>query len=142
MQKICIICGKEFVPHEKLSGIQKCCSKECSKENGRRSCKKYMNMPENKKKYRELYQKRTKNNTLCRICGKPTVATNTTHKPFYHEECLVDEAIEIIKAGRKLTNLQYNRLYIKGYSMKELRNIMIERINEGEENENETGCAI
>lgn len=131
MQKTCIICGATFTPHKNLINRQKCCSPECSVKNRYEINKRWNNKPETIEKQRAKRKERTKYKTLCKICGKPTEAVCTAHKPHYHDECLVNEAIEIIKSGNKLTTTQYNRLFLRGYTLKYIAEIIKERENIG-----------
>lgn len=127
MQKICVICGKTFIPRFNMNKRQICCSRECSKMHYRNQARLYQQSEKAKIKHREWYRNYTKNKTLCRICGKPTVAVNTPNKPLYHTECVVNEAIELIKNRCKLTKVQRNRLYLLGYTIADIKEIIRER---------------
>lgn len=120
MTKQCIICGKEFEPRYNLSNRQKCCSRECSKERKKIYCKNYSRTEKGLQRHRDRYKEHTKNHTLCRICGKPTVAEFTRNKPHYHEECVVNDCVETLSNGGKLSRAQYQRLYARGYLMREI----------------------
>lgn len=126
MQKTCKICGATFVPHNR----QLCCSPECSIKNRYAINKRYQNKPENVEKRHKKYRECTKGNTVCKLCGKPTEAGYTNYKPHYHDECIINEAIEIIKSGQNLTDTQYSRLFQRGYTIGYIREI----IKESEEN--------
>lgn len=126
-ERVCKICGALFVPHKNLINRQLCCSSECSIKNRYEINKRWNSNPETIERRHRIYRERTKHKTLCKICGKPTVAEDTTHKPQYHTECVVNEAVEIIKAGQKLTETQYNRLYSRGYTMRDIKRIARER---------------
>jgi hypothetical protein len=130
MQKNCIICGAPFVPHKNLKNRQKCCSPECSIKNRYEINKRWNSKPENIERQHRIYQERTKNLVVCKICGKPTEAVYPSHRTHYHDECIINEAIEIIKSGNKLTQTQYNRLFLRGYTLKYITEIM----RESEEN--------
>jgi hypothetical protein len=129
MQKKCIICGATFVPHKNLINRQLCCSLECSIKNRYEINKRWNNKPENIERRHRIYQERTKNLVVCKICGKPTEAVYSSHRTHYHDECIINEAIEIIKSGNKLTRTQYNRLFLRGYTLKYIAEIMEEREN-------------
>jgi hypothetical protein len=129
MQKKCIICGKTFIPHKNLINRQLCCSPECSAKNRYEINKRWKNKPENIERRHRIYQERTKDKTVCELCGKPTEAVYTPHRTHYHDECIINEAIEIIKSGNKLTQTQYNRLFLRGYTLKYIAEIMKEREN-------------
>jgi hypothetical protein len=129
MQKTCIICGASFVPHKNLINRQLCCSPECSVKNRYEINKRWNSNPETVEKRRAKYKERTKDKTVCKICGKPTEAVYSSHRTHYHDECIINEAIEIIKSGNKLTQTQYNRLFLRGYTLKYIAEIMREREN-------------
>lgn len=131
MQKTCIICGKTFIPHKNLKNRQKCCSKECSEKNRYEINKRWNNNPETVEKRRAKYKERTKDKTVCKICGKPTEAVHSSYRQHFHDGCIINEAIEIIKSGNKLTPTQYNRLFLRGYTLKYIAEIMRERENIG-----------
>lgn len=126
-EKICIICNKPFEPYPPTAYKQICCSKECGRKRRLEMQREYEKTDRALQKHREWYRKRTENKTLCKICEKPTVAENTAHKPQYHTECVVNEAIEIYKSGQILTDAQYLRLYNRGYTMRDIKRIARER---------------
>lgn len=123
MQRNCKICGKEFTPHNR----QLCCSPECSVKNRYQINKRWCSKPENIERRHRKYRERTKDSVVCKICGKPTEAVYTSHRTHYHDECIINEAIEIIKAGNKLTDTQYSRLFQRGYTIEYIREIIKER---------------
>jgi hypothetical protein len=127
MQKKCIMCGKPFEPYAPLKNKQICCSKECGRMRRLEMQREYEKTGKMKKYRAEYYKERTKNKTLCGICGKPTVAEDTTHKPQYHLECILNESIEAYKSGQILTDAQYLRLYSRGYTMRDIKRIVRER---------------
>lgn len=127
MQRTCKICGALFTPHNR----QLCCSPECSVKNRYEINKRWNSKPETIERRHRKYKERTKDKTVCKICGKPTENVYTSHRPHYHDECLVNEAIEIIKSGNKLTQTQYNRLFLRGYTLKYIAEIIRERETNG-----------
>jgi hypothetical protein len=131
MQKTCIICGALFTPHKNLINRQLCCSLECSIKNRYEINKRWNSKPETIERRHRKYRERTKDSVVCKICGKPTEAVYTSHRTHYHDECIINEAIEIIKLGNKLTPAQYNRLFLRGYTLKYIAEIMRERENIG-----------
>lgn len=122
----CKICGKEFTPIQRLSGgYQKTCSPECCKENARRITREYATNPYVKKIRRKKYLERTKNKTVCKICGKPTtVPSGGRYKPQYHLDCLLSEAIKMIEDGKPFTPAQYGRLKTRGYPVRWIKRFM------------------
>lgn len=126
MQKICIICGKTFIPHKNLKNRQKCCSPECSIKNRYEINKRWNSKPETIERRHRKYRERTKDSVVCKICGEPTEAVYSSHRQHFHDECIINEAIEIIKSGKKLSASQYNRLFLRGYTLKHIAEIMRE----------------
>jgi hypothetical protein len=112
-----------------LKNRQKCCSKECSIKNRYEINKRWNNKTENIERRHRKYRERTKDSVVCKICGKPTEAVYSSHRTHYHDECIINEAIEIIKSGDKLTITQYNRLFQRGYTLKYITEIMRESEN-------------
>lgn len=127
MQKTCIVCGKSFEPYPTTAYKQICCSKECGRIRRLQRQMEWQKTDIGLQKYREWYRKRTVNKTLCGICGKPTKAEDTTHKSHFHTECVINEAVEVYKAGQILTDAQYLRLYNRGYTMRDIKRIARER---------------
>lgn len=126
MQKTCIICGKTFIPHKNLINRQLCCSPECSIKNRYEINKRWNSKPETIERRHRKYRERTKDSVVCKICGKPTEAVCSSHRQHFHDECIINEAIEIIKSGKKLSASQYNRLFLRGYTLKHIAEIMRE----------------
>lgn len=118
----CIVCDKEFDAVVRMSGVvQRCCSSECRKEHKRKRAHAYNTDPYNRKKQNLLYKDKTQNRTVCKLCGKPTVATDGRYRSHFHDECLLKDAVETIKSGKKFTSLQYSRLNYRGYSVKDIK---------------------
>lgn len=84
MNKICIICNKEFTPN---SANQKCCCKECSEQL-------------KKQRYKENYVHKQRQPKTCLICNKEFVPTNNGQK-FCCKECK-----EIFYNNKKQTEYQ------------------------------------
>lgn len=122
--KKCVICDAEFTPAMPNNAKRQiCCSPECSKEHNRRLAKERQATDKYRKHAKELYKKRSENHTLCRLCGKPTISGPTGWKSHYHDECILDDCAKTIKSGRKLTKTQYNRMYTRGYTLDDLKEV-------------------
>lgn len=121
MIKKCVICGKAFTPRYNLEKSQKLCGDPvCIKEYRKKYRKEYNK--ENTQRRKNLYVKKHQYTTKCKICGMPTKYNEITHgRPQYHEECVVLDCLETLKAGEKLTSAQVNRLYARGFEVKELK---------------------
>lgn len=95
--KICIICNKEFTP---TSANQKCCCKECSKENQKRY---YQIHKEDYIKRNKIYkQNKPKKTKTCVFCGKKFIVANNL-------KCCSDECRI---AYRKQQKYEYNKRYL------------------------------
>lgn len=130
MTKKCIICGAEFEPRYNLHKTQKCCSRECGKEHRRKNQREfYRNNAEYYRQHqREQRRRLTVNDTKCRLCGEPTTPSTTTgYKPHYHEECIIEDCLDALRQGRRLTGAQYQRANQRGLTLKELHEILAER---------------
>jgi len=112
MTKNCKICEKEFETNNRR---KVCCSAKCADINKRIITKQWNEL------HSRDYQRNRKNGcTLCRICGKPI--HRDVHKrstATMHDDCVYKESAEILKAGKKLTDAQVQRLYARGYTIKE-----------------------
>jgi hypothetical protein len=99
MTKTCEICGKEFEAHH---GRCKYCSDDCRAE---------MSEIYRKKELKKSLVKRHKNPKVvnCKFCGEP-VAPHFTEKgnrmcrKHYHDECVINECIKVIKRGERYDN--------------------------------------
>jgi hypothetical protein len=130
MTKKCIICGAEFEPRYNLHKTQKCCSRECGKELRRKNQREfYRNNTEYYKQKSHAYRlKKFADSTLCRLCGEPTTPSAATgYKPHYHEECIIEDCLDALRQGRRLTGAQYQRANQRGLTLKELHEILAER---------------
>lgn len=127
--KKCVICGKEYEPYAGQETRQKTCSPECRQ--------KYKSMYSNEYKKREYVKRASRirmrkaieGRTKCRICGKPIFrdwelgrSTKTMH-----DECVFADIQETIQSGSELSNAQIQRLYARGYTLKEFRKEMREQ---------------
>lgn len=78
---------------------------------------------ENQQKY---LSRKLKHPTVCRICGKPVAPCYLPNKRLsskrYHEDCIVNSAIQSIAAGTKTM-----RAVSHGFTRTELLKIMEER---------------
>lgn len=128
MTKKCIICGAEFEPRYNLHKTQKCCSRECSKECTRRWNVDYIRRADVIQKNKERRRRLPINDTKCRLCGEPTTPSAATgYKPHYHEECIIEDCLDTLRQGRRLTSAQYQRANQRGLTLKELHEILAER---------------
>lgn len=119
MARKCVICGNEFEPH---SSIQVRCSAECTKQYRRQYNREYNRSDRYRNREKGKYRKRTKESTLCKICGKPTAYNEWTHgRKRLHERCVLEQCIPKLKNGEKLTDAEELRLRSFGYSIRELR---------------------
>lgn len=128
--KTCVICNKQFTPSKYTPNRQICCSKECSKSlNHMRRTQNYAN---NKDRFAMLRRQKQKieGKIKCKLCGKPTWQVDTNYTRHFHEECVVNDAIDTITAGGKLTADQRNRLYSFGYAASDIKELVQERIEE------------
>lgn len=113
MQKQCVICGQLFTPY--LPTRQRTCSPECRKTDQLN----YRHSDIYKQKRKAQYRK--KHVALCRICGRPIDCTKLSRPVHMHDECLFDECKRTLNAGKRLSELQRNRLASRGYTITEFR---------------------
>ena len=106
IKKQCIVCGKEI----EVANSRYClCSDECRKKRTYELNKKYMSDPVIHERHRlqsmKSYRRRAKI-IPCKICGNPVPPSSSggrlSHK-YYHEECVVKEALQAIAEGGKST---------------------------------------
>ena len=124
-KKICIICGAEFEPRYNLVKTQKCCSLQCSREH----YKHYVYDDETRKWYRRK-KRRNNREVLCKICGQPTIASESGRKRHYHESCIIQDCINTILQNKFLSKNQLNRIYTLGYATADIRKMAKECKNE------------
>lgn len=120
MIKECIICGSKFEPKPHLQKRQKCCCKECSKKHSRQlNIEWSIANKERKNQWRRKW--REKNNPcLCRICGKVMTRTFFNEKSTMHEQCILNEALSVLRRFEKLTRQQKKKLYNHGFTLTEV----------------------
>ena len=106
IKKQCIVCGKEI---EVVNSRYCLCSDECRKKRRAELEMKYSSDPVIVERRRIQSRERSRKNAkiiLCKICGKPVPPSDTggrlSHK-YYHEECVVKEALQAIAEGGKST---------------------------------------
>lgn len=118
MINVCKICGAEFDAAQRNHTI---CSDACRKINQKQYAQEYAcaNYEQKRRRERKHYYKN--HNVKCRLCGKPTPAERSGYRKRYHEECIVKDAIDAILNGQKLHANQLNRLYARGYTVTEIR---------------------
>lgn len=121
MTKICIICGKPFTPVLRHATRQITCSPECRAIY--RS--EYNKTPEFRARARERGRRRS--NTLCLICGKrivrdPTACVDKLSTSRMHDTCVFKDCAKTILNHQILSRAQAERLYYRGYTIKEFKN--------------------
>ena len=116
----CKICGNMFESDDKR---YKCCSAKCSKINQLQHIKRWYKEHkdeerERKREYKRQHYVKNPNQTphYCRICGETIRWTNTKH-PVMHDECVFNEIIKCVNAGKKLKESQYQQLIVRGYEL-------------------------
>lgn len=62
----------------------------------------------------------------CKICGK-AIGGNVDPRTSIHENCAINDVIETIIKGESITTVQLCRIYRRGYTVGELREIAKER---------------
>ena len=123
--KKCIICGAEFEPYYALRSRQKTCgSKECMRLRNLRQNKVYYSIEENKDR-QKFMQRVRRSKAVCRICGEKIERNHDIHhrasNSTMHDSCVIRDAMETIAKGEKLNSTQVQRLYQRGYTVKEIR---------------------
>lgn len=126
MIKQCPICGKEFNARQRNYVY---CSRECGRIGNYEHHRKYHS--DNLEHCRQLTLKSQRKNAkpmICKICGKivPKYIRNG-HIAWrsYHEQCVVDKALEAVKNGAKYTDKDIIRAKnVFNYSMSELKEIV------------------
>jgi hypothetical protein len=122
--KQCVICGKDFEPKVHPGAKkQKCCCKECSNINNRKLVDKYQMT--HKKEIAEQAKRRRKP-VICKICNKPITRNESGRFPRIHESCIIADCIETMKNHKKLNDLQRSRVYGKGITIAEIKELMRE----------------
>jgi hypothetical protein len=112
MTKNCKICKKEFETNNRR---KVCCCSKCADINKRIITKQWNEL------HGTDYQRKKRNGcSLCRICGEPM--HRDVHKrstATMHDECVYSDCMKVLKEGKKLSNTQIQRLYTRGYTLKE-----------------------
>lgn len=97
--KKCEVCGKSFeFDHTR----RKYCSKECFKKG----------ICAMKKEWRKEHLPYQPKVIYCQICGKPVEAelgAVSISRPKMHEICIINDIVDTIKQGKKLSGTQINR---------------------------------
>lgn len=72
-----------------------------------------------RKERRDYARKQTNGKTICRLCGRPVyrIYSEGSKKPAMHDECVYDDCIDTLKAGKFLDHKQRSRLYSRGYTI-------------------------
>lgn len=121
MEKICIMCGKPFIPVARHSRVQRTCGPECRKQYNNEKSRIRQQDPEFRvKKLKYYYDTHT---IHCLICGKPIdrifIDGKLVAKPRLHDECVYANCRNTLLCGKKLDHVQQLRLASKGYGVKE-----------------------
>lgn len=114
----CILCGKEFNPYNSRHIY---CSKECCySETLRKKSEEYYECEDVRRK-KKIYE-RKRSTCYCKICNKPIkrVFIHDHEKTQMHDECIIKDCVETLKAGKKLSTCQRQRLYSRSYTIREL----------------------
>lgn len=123
MQKICVICGNEYEPYAGQTHRQQTCSKECRKQYQIKRNNEYKRT--HKKQRSAVARKYINGRVICRICGQPIFRDfiDGIHASVstMHDECVFADAAETINSGNHLNNAQIQRLYARGYTLKEFK---------------------
>lgn len=123
--RACVICGKSFVPYPAKRDTQKTCSSACRKKynSKRASAKYYANLEANREKNRTNRRAQRQGSSICKICGKPIIHSFDLGdiKVRMHRECIIDDCLQTLKAGKTLTHTQWQRLYARGYTVTEFK---------------------
>ena len=127
--KKCVICNKEYKPYAGQETRQKTCSPECRRKYKAMYSNEYKKREYVKRASRIRMRKAIEGRTKCSICGKSIyrnwelgASTKTMH-----DECVFADAAETLRAGNELSNVQIQRLYARGYTLKEFREETRER---------------
>lgn len=118
----CIICGKEFTPYPPQKKRQITCgSPECQLIRKQR----YVRAPEqiirdNQKLKMKI---RHEGRAICRLCGKPIIRNEAINERSsstrMHDSCVFDDCAKTLKDGKPLSQMQKQRLYVRGYTLPE-----------------------
>lgn len=121
----CPICGKDVA---RPSGAVKYCSDECRKVGNRML---------HEMRAKQAYDSYTPKRVLCKICGKPVLPERGILRRYarkqMHEECVINDVIDTVLKGERISSCQMTRLVTRGLSKDDI----IEEIKMREENEND-----
>lgn len=126
LEKQCKICGKTFLASHWSNTL---CSDECKEISRKNNHAKWRDC--HKERIKEYNQRKRKSGFYkCKICGEGIY----NRKKSYHEECVVDKAIEGILNGQRFNWKKYaenidvfRACNLYNYSISELKEIMKER---------------
>lgn len=109
----CPICGKDV---ERSSGAVKYCSERCRNEGNQ------MNYELRHKKTIEAYVPKA---VYCKLCGKPVAPDRGRSKRYarkqMHEECVINDVINTVLNGERISSCQMTRLVTRGLCMEDIR---------------------
>lgn len=132
MIKQCVVCGKDF---EAKNSKYVCCSCKCREKRQALKAKQWREKnKEHSKEWKREYRKKNRKIIICKLCGKPVQQENLSGKTHWHycTECALKDILETVKSGGKITMLQYNRLYVRGYCTADIKNYINEHIEKRE----------
>ena len=117
----CIICGKMYEPYHCYGKRQLTCSPECRKTYNRQYAREHARTYESLEKQKQRAREKNNGHVICRICGKPVYRTFVAGEgsPWMHFDCVMADCVKTVKAGEKLSWKQMQRLYARGYTIKE-----------------------
>ena len=119
IQKQCVICKQMYVPA--LPNRQKTCSSECRKAYSRI----LNNSEKQRSSHKEWYNKT--HPLFCKLCGKPIQRVDKLRPQRMHDECIYEDCKKTLAFGKRLSDLQRNRLVSRGFSITEFK----EAVKEG-----------
>lgn len=134
IRKNCRVCGKPIVVANSRYCL--CSNPVCKKASQRKQQAERMDIIRSDpaqyerllKMCRTSRRKRHNGKTICKICGKPIYRDlyNPAHNPRnqMHAECVINGAIEIVKAGQNLSRMWKSRLYAYGYDITTFREMV------------------
>ena len=109
----CPICGKDV---ERTSGAVKYCSEKCRNEGNQ------MHYELRMKQIKESY---VPVQVMCKICGKPVLPERGTLRRYarkqIHEECVINDVINTVRNGERISSCQMTRLVTRGLCMEDIR---------------------
>lgn len=113
IKKQCVICKQMYVPT--LPNRQKTCSPEC-----RKLYQRMLNNSEiSRNRHKQWY--RRNRTVFCKICGQPIERTDSLRPKQMHDECIYEDCRQTVASGKRLSDLQRNRLVSRGFSITEFK---------------------